>query len=87
MSGIDILFDVGPPGGAIGAIAGLGFFLVCIAAAFVVFRLLKRTLKLALRIVVVFVILAIGLIGTAVWFFIGSGNGPVRPRPPATRTR
>jgi phosphoglycerol transferase MdoB-like AlkP superfamily enzyme len=86
-----VLFDIGPPGGEIGAIAGLAFFLICIAVAFITFRLLKKTFKLALRIVVVFVILAIGLVGTMVWFFIGSsGRGPVRPpqRPPAaTRTR
>ena len=83
------LFDIGPPGGEIGAIAGLAFFLICIAVAFIAFRLLKKTFKLALRIIVVFVILAIGLIGTMVWFYIGTGRGPARPqRPPAvTRTR
>lgn len=81
--------DIGPPGGEIGAIAGLAFFLICIAVAFIAFRLLKKTFKLALRIIVVFVILAIGLIGTMVWFYIGTGRGPARPqRPPAaTRTR
>jgi len=91
MSSMFVLFDIGPPGGEIGAIAGLAFFLICIAVAFIAFRLLKKTFKLALRIVVVFVILAIGLVGTMVWFFIGSsGRGPARPpqRPPAaTRTR
>ena len=83
MSGITILLDVGPPGGAIGAVAGIVFFLILVAVAFVVFRLLKKTLGMALRVVVVLIILAIAFFGTMAFFYIGGGGrGPVRPRPP-----
>ena len=81
------LLDIGPPGGSIGVVAGIAFFLICIAGAFIAFRLLKRTVKFALRVIVVFVILAIGLFGTLAWFYIGTGGrGPVKP-PSAANTR
>jgi uncharacterized membrane protein len=79
--------DIGPPGGSMGAIAGIAFFLICIAAAFIAFRLLKKTLKFAVRIIVVFTILAIGLFGTLAWFYIGTGGNGPRNRPIPARTR
>jgi hypothetical protein len=86
MSVMSILFDIGPPGGSTGAIGGIAFFLFLVAAAFIAFRLLKKTLGIVLRVVIVLVILAIAFFGTAAWFFIGTGGSP-RPRPTPTHTR
>ena len=83
---IPLMLDVGPPGGAVGAVAGVFFFLICIAVAFIAFRVLRKTLKMALRLVIVFVIIAIGLFGTAAWYFMGSGgHGPQKPGPSRER--
>lgn len=85
---VPLIFDVGPPGGTVGAVAGVFFFLICIAVAFIAFRLLRKTLKMALRLIIVFVIIAIGLFGTAAWYFMGSGgHGPQKPRPGPSRER
>jgi apolipoprotein N-acyltransferase len=81
MSELCVLMDIGPPGGSIGAIAGIAFFLILIAVAFIAFRLLKKTVGLVLRVFVVLVILAIAFFGTAAWFVIGTGGSKPRPNP------
>jgi hypothetical protein len=81
-----LLFDIGPPGGSIGiGIMIAGFFVVA-AIAYVVFRLLRKTVRIAFRLAIVAAILIIGLIGAMIFFSLGSGSGtPVRPAPQRTR--
>ena len=74
-----VLMDAAPIGGPIGVIAGVVFFLMFLAIAFIAFRLLKKKGGIATRVAVVVLILAI-----AVLMF---GTGTPRPRPHPTPTR
>jgi len=81
-----ILFDIGPPGGAIGLAAAAGFLLIAIAVAYVVFRMLRKTVKMAFRLAVVAVILLVGFVGTLAFIYVGS-PGSQNTRPAPTRRR
>jgi len=87
MSFTQVLMDMGPPGGSVGVFAGIAFFVILIAVAFIAFKLLKKTVGMAIRVLVVLIVLAIAVAGTAALFFIGTGGkGPSsRPRPTAPR--
>jgi uncharacterized membrane protein len=85
-----ILFESGSSGigavGGVGLVAGVVFFLVLAGVAYVAFRMLKRTVKLAIRMAIVGIILLVAAVGTVlIWW---SGAAVSKPaRPPATRTR
>jgi phosphoglycerol transferase MdoB-like AlkP superfamily enzyme len=80
-----LLLDVAPVAGGIGIFAAAIFFLVFAAVAFFVFKMLKRTVKMAFRMAIVAVILAIAVAGSiALWAFGGGGSSE---RPRATRPR
>ncbi|MEO8650022.1 MAG: hypothetical protein ABI539_12725 [Acidobacteriota bacterium] len=80
-----IFLDIGPSVGTAALAAGAIFFLVFAAAAFIAFRLLKRTVGLAIRAIVVLVILIIAVVGSAsLWFYSG---GSSTPRPANRRVR
>lgn len=82
-----MLFDVPVPGGGAGAIAAVAVLFIFIAAAFIAFRLLKKTMKMAFRIAIVAIILAIGLAGSVFFYAIGTSK-PSRPqRPTPTNNR
>lgn len=68
------LFDIGFPGGSIGAGVAIGFLFLSGAVAYVAYRLLRKTVKLALRLAIVAVILTIGFVGTMAFFYMGSGS-------------
>jgi len=81
-----LLFDIGPPGGSIGIGIMIAGFFVLAAIAYIVFRLLRKTVRIAFRLAIVAAILIIGLIGAGMFFFLGSGGGsPVRPGPQRPR--
>ena len=64
-------------GGQMGLIAAAAFFLIAAAVAFIAFKMLKRTLKMAFRIVIVVVILGIATAGSiALWALSGSSATP-----------
>lgn len=78
-----IIFQGAGPLG-IGVLAAAAFFLIFLVAAFIAFKMLKRTVKMAVRIAIVLLILAIAFTGgIALWAF-GTESGE-RPRP--TRSR
>jgi hypothetical protein len=73
-----LLLDVAPIGGTVGIAAAAIFFLVFAAVAFFAFKMLKRTVKMAFRMVIVAVILAVAVAGSvALWAF----STPKRPLP------
>ena len=82
-----IMFDIGAPGGAIGIGVGIGFLLIALAAAYIAFRMLRKTVKMAFRMAIVAVILIVGLIGTAAFFYMGSGGNGPKNRPAPSRPR
>ncbi|MEP6901661.1 MAG: hypothetical protein ABJA66_07915 [Actinomycetota bacterium] len=83
-----LLFDVAPVGG-IGVFLGIAFFFIFAAIAFVAYKMLRKTVKMAVRMAVVIVILAIAFIGSIafLWFGSGGGNRPVRPVPTTQKPR
>lgn len=81
------LFDAAPVPGGVGLLAIGAFLLVGAGIAFAVFKMLKRTVKMAFRMAIVGVILLIAIAGSiALWAF-SSGIFTERPRPRPTRTQ
>ena len=87
-----ILFDIPPMPyeSPIALAVGAVFFLVLIAAAVIAFKMLKRTLKMAMRMTIVGIIVLIAIIGSialmiGVSFSTYKPNRP--PRPPVNSTR
>ena len=60
-----LILDVAPPAivGAIGLTAGVVFFFILAAVAYVIFRLLRKSVRMAFRMAIVAAILIIALIG------------------------
>ncbi|MBS1794183.1 MAG: hypothetical protein JSS81_10035 [Acidobacteria bacterium] len=83
-----LLFDLAPFSGGVGAFLGLAFFFVLAAVAFVAYKMLKRTVKMAVRMTIVVVILLIALIGSLALFMMGGSGArrpPITPTPQKTR--
>ena len=73
-------------GGQIGLIAATAFFLIAAAVAFIAFKMLKRTLKMAVRIVIVVLILGIAAAGSiALWALSSGGSSTPASRPSRAR--
>ena len=80
-----LLFDVAPVGGGIGAVVGIAFFLVLAAVAFIAYKMLKKTVKMAVRMTVVVAILLIALIGSIALLMFSGGSGSGKRPVPATQ--
>ncbi|MEO7540192.1 MAG: hypothetical protein ABIV21_09195 [Pyrinomonadaceae bacterium] len=80
-----LLFDVPAIGGSgVGLAAGGVFFVVFLVVAYIAFRLLKKTVKMAFRVAIVGLILAIAVAGSIALWAVGTGGSePARP----TRSR
>ncbi len=75
-----MLFQISGSGAA--AIAGIVFFLIFVAVAYIVLRMLKKTVKMAVRLGIVAVILVAAVAGSiAVWYLSGSSSDAPKPRP------
>ena len=84
MNDLGVLFDVAPPlGGGIGVIAGVVFLLICLAAAYIAFRVLKKSVKMAFRLIIVGIIILIAIAGSVSFWWLGTSRSP-RPTPPRT---
>lgn len=79
-----MFLDVAPSGGMIGAIVAVSFFLVFLGVAWVAFKALKKTAKMAFRMIVVAVILLIAVVGSISLWYFSSGGSP-KLKPPAER--
>lgn len=79
-----LLFDVSPISAGIGIAGALVFFFAIAVVAFIAFKMLKRSVKMAFRIAIVAVLLVIALVGSISFFYLTSGT-PARPRPARTR--
>lgn len=80
------ILDVASTAGTIGLAAGATFFLIMLAAAYLAYRLLKRTVKTAIRIAIVLIMIAIAVIGGVSFYFFGGGTDKAA-RPAPTRPR
>lgn len=81
-----MMLDIAPSGGVIGAVVAVSFFLVLAGAAYIAFKALKKTAKMAIRMVIVAVILVIAVVGSiSLWYF--SSDSTPRLKPPVNRKR
>lgn len=82
MNNPGMLFDVAAPlSGGTGVIAAVVFLLICMAAAYVAFRLLKKSVKMAFRLIIVGIIILIAIAGSVSLWWLSSNRSP-RPTPP-----
>ena len=65
----------------VGVAVGFILLIACVVGAFLVFTMMKRTLKMAFRLAIVGVLLVIGLVGgvSLWWFSQGSSQPAKRP--------
>ena len=81
-----MLLDIAPSGGMVGAAVAGAFFLLLAATAYIAFKALKKTAKMAVRMIVVVLILIIAVAGSlSLWWF--SSDATPKLKPPANRRR
>lgn len=82
-----IFLDAAPLGSGMGIVAAGAFFLIFAAIAFLAFKALKKSVKMAFRMVVVAVIMVIAVAGSIAFYMLGTGSPkrPERPRQAQTR--
>lgn len=73
--------------GPLAIIASVAFFLVFAAIAYITFRLLKKTVKMAFRLMIVAVILLIAIVGSISFYWLGSGKPTRAERPGTTKSK
>lgn len=74
--------------GTTAAVAGIAFFLVFVAVAYVVLRMLKKTVRMAFRMALVAAVLLIAVVGSiSVWWFASGSGTPQRAKPAQSRQR
>jgi type IV secretory pathway VirB2 component (pilin) len=69
-----ILLDLSPISGGTGVFIGVAFFLTVAGAAFVAWKLLRKTVRWAVRLTIVVLILLIAVAGSVVIMFGGSSK-------------
>jgi uncharacterized membrane protein YoaT (DUF817 family) len=78
-----ILFDVPAISGGVGAGLAVAVFLIFATVAFVAFKILKKTVKMAVRMAIVAIMLLIALIGgISVLYFSSTDSGNSGAKPP-----
>jgi hypothetical protein len=66
--------------GTMGVIVAVSFFLVFLGIAYVAWKALRKTAKMAFRLAVVGIIMAIAVAGSAsLWYFSGVGSPKLKP--------
>lgn len=82
-----ILFDAAPIGAGVGIFLAVAFLFVLLAVAFIAFKLLKKSVKMAFRLVIVAVILAIAIAGSFSFWWLGSSKATRPERPRSTQSK
>ncbi|HEX8289864.1 MAG TPA: hypothetical protein VF556_17925 [Pyrinomonadaceae bacterium] len=91
MSFLSLLFNIPlaliEPG-TIGVLLAVFFGFIVLGSGFFAFVMLRKTVKMAIRLMIVGVILLIAVVGSAsfLWFSSSSGDA-AKPRPNSTRPR
>jgi len=82
-----ILFDAFPLGAGVGIFLVVAFLFVFLAVAFIAFKLLKKSVKMAFRLMIVAVILAVAIAGSFSFWWLGSSNETRPERPRSTKSK
>ncbi len=78
--------EIAPSGGMIGVVVAAAFFLVLAGAAYIAFKALTKTVKMAVRMMIVGVILVVAVVGSiSLWYY--STDATPKLKPPADRRR
>ena len=80
------VLDLAPNPGGVGVFAVVALLLAFLGAAFIAFKLLKKSVKMAFRVAIVAVIIAIGIAGSAFFYVFGTGK-PASRTPRSAQTR
>ena len=79
-----ILLQFAPSSGTMALIIAASFFIVLAGAAYIAFKALKKTVKMAFRMTIVAIILLIAVVGSiSLWYF--STDAQPKLKPPANR--
>jgi hypothetical protein len=81
------LLDALPPASGVALGAGAIFFVAFAIAGFIVFKLLKKTVKMAVRMAIVGVILLIAVVGSISFWWLGTSKTPTPQRPRTSQTK
>jgi uncharacterized protein YqhQ len=66
-------------------LVAIAFLLIFLVIAFIAFKMLKHTVKMALRVAIVAIIIAVAVAGSAYFLLTGSSKPTSQPKPAATR--
>ncbi len=78
--------EIAPSGSMIGVIVAAAFFLVLAGAAYIAFKALTKTVKMAVRMMIVGVILIVAVVGSiSLWYY--STDATPKLKPPAERRK
>jgi len=92
MNFISLFFDVSliliEPG-TISVLLAIALVFVVLGSAFFAFVMLRKTVKMAIRLIIIGVILLIAIVGSVsfLWFGSGSNDNSPKPRPANSRSR
>lgn len=87
MNNLSIFLDVSPVAGGVGVFAVVALIFIGIAAAFFAFVMLRKTVKMAIRMIIVAVILLVAVVGSVSFLWFSKGDSPRPQRPSANRAR
>ncbi len=82
MNFLNLFFDVSYLGIGVAVV----ILFIALASAFFAYVMLRKTVKMAIRLVIVAVILIIALVGSISFWWFSSGSAP-KTRPSPTRSR
>lgn len=80
-----MMFDANPVAGPIGVFIGVAFFLILAAVGFIVFKIMRRSVRLVFRAIILGVILTVAGAGGTCFLLIGTSKSPRPQSPPANR--
>jgi predicted anti-sigma-YlaC factor YlaD len=90
MNFLSLFFDIAPLSGGAGAVGiflAIAFGFIVLAAAFFAFVMLRKTLKMAFRLLIVAVLALIALVGSVSFLLFSSGSSSPKSRPANSRPR
>ena len=73
--------------GTIGVLLAIAFGFIVLASAFFAFVMLRKTLKMAMRLVIVAALALIALVGSVSFLWFYSSDNTAKPRPANSRSR
>lgn len=85
MNNLGLFLDISPVAGGVGVFLVVAMIFIGIAAAFFAYIMLRKTVKMAVRMIIVAAILLIAVVGSVsfLWFSSGSSSKQTKPNRPS----